>query len=311
MSIFKPSLLAAAISLSLSPALISQAVAASEPFVSVTAASCASAWQTTQAYSAGATIAHAGQHWRAEWWTQGEEPGTTGEWGVWRAQGACADGSAAAPEADNEAASCDSAWLAGSVYENGAIVQHAGQTWQAQWWTNSDEPGTTGEWGVWRLATASACAEQTTPPSALPDPTPEIKPEPDDSAPSNALVELVIAQQQAMSDRLQVLRAQAQRNDGVVLKEGNRYLDVNGTHYRLNADNYVLFDMPSPDFFDETALRNIFTSFDLDWELTWYDNGVVAVNKLFGNYDYGNGCLLEYKPSQIALEAQSRVDMET
>ncbi|MGL5948823.1 MAG: chitinase N-terminal domain-containing protein, partial [Aeromonas sp.] len=46
-------------------------------------------------------------------------------------------------------------------------------------------------------------------------------------------------------------------------------------------------------------------------ELTWYDNGVVAVNKLFGNYDYGNGCLLEYKPSQIALEAQSRVDMET
>jgi predicted chitinase len=33
-----------------------------------------------------------GHNWRAQWWTQGEIPGTTGEWGVWRDQGACTGG---------------------------------------------------------------------------------------------------------------------------------------------------------------------------------------------------------------------------
>ncbi|EKA4516317.1 hypothetical protein OLI49_004685, partial [Vibrio parahaemolyticus] len=25
-----------------------------------------------------------GKEWTAQWWTSGEEPGTTGQWGVWR-----------------------------------------------------------------------------------------------------------------------------------------------------------------------------------------------------------------------------------
>ncbi|HDV5393764.1 TPA: hypothetical protein RI724_002515, partial [Vibrio cholerae] len=32
----------------------------------------------------GAVVTHQGKSWTAQWWTQGEEPGTTGEWGVWR-----------------------------------------------------------------------------------------------------------------------------------------------------------------------------------------------------------------------------------
>ncbi|MFE3522666.1 chitinase [Streptomyces sp. NPDC059161] len=42
------------------------------------------------------------------------------------------------------------AWSAGSVYTQGNEVSHNGHTWKAKWWTQNEEPGTTGEWGVWQ-----------------------------------------------------------------------------------------------------------------------------------------------------------------
>jgi chitin-binding protein len=48
------------------------------------------AWSSATAYTGGNTVTHAGHNWRAKWWTQGEEPGTTGEWGVWEDLGNCA-----------------------------------------------------------------------------------------------------------------------------------------------------------------------------------------------------------------------------
>ncbi len=41
-------------------------------------------------------------------------------------------------------------WDKGVVYTQGDVVTHDGQEWTAQWWTKGEEPGTTGEWGVWR-----------------------------------------------------------------------------------------------------------------------------------------------------------------
>ncbi|APC37201.1 MULTISPECIES: glycosyl hydrolase family 18 protein [Nocardiopsis] len=43
------------------------------------------------------------------------------------------------------------AWTADSVYTGGDVVSHEGSEYRAQWWTRGEEPGTTGEWGVWRL----------------------------------------------------------------------------------------------------------------------------------------------------------------
>ncbi|CAA20076.1 MULTISPECIES: lytic polysaccharide monooxygenase [Streptomyces] len=40
-------------------------------------------------------------------------------------------------------------WSAGSVYNGGETVSHDGHTWRAKWWVTGEEPGTTGEWGVW------------------------------------------------------------------------------------------------------------------------------------------------------------------
>ncbi|WP_285731493.1 glycosyl hydrolase family 18 protein [Nocardiopsis sp. ATB16-24] len=43
------------------------------------------------------------------------------------------------------------AWSSGTVYNGGDVVSHNGSEYRAQWWTLGEEPGTTGEWGVWRL----------------------------------------------------------------------------------------------------------------------------------------------------------------
>ncbi|GGR11225.1 chitinase C-terminal domain-containing protein [Streptomyces griseomycini] len=49
----------------------------------------APAWDAAASYGGGSVVSHEGHTWKAQWWTKGEEPGTTGEWGVWRDQGAC------------------------------------------------------------------------------------------------------------------------------------------------------------------------------------------------------------------------------
>src|SRR6478609_8046351 len=56
------------------------------------AATCAAPWSASAVYTGGAVVSHGGQNWKAGWWTQGDTPGTTGEWGVWRSQGACGGG---------------------------------------------------------------------------------------------------------------------------------------------------------------------------------------------------------------------------
>lgn len=40
-------------------------------------------------------------------------------------------------------------WSASAVYNNGNIVSWNYRQWRAKWWTTNEEPGTTGQWGVW------------------------------------------------------------------------------------------------------------------------------------------------------------------
>lgn len=46
-------------------------------------------WNATTEYGGGSTVSHEGHSWKAKWWTKGEKPGTTGDWGVWQDLGAC------------------------------------------------------------------------------------------------------------------------------------------------------------------------------------------------------------------------------
>ncbi|MBT2544469.1 glycoside hydrolase [Streptomyces sp. ISL-44] len=42
------------------------------------------------------------------------------------------------------------AYVAGTVYTAGNEVSYNGRKYKAQWWTQNETPGTTGEWGVWK-----------------------------------------------------------------------------------------------------------------------------------------------------------------
>ncbi|MDX2319027.1 MAG: lytic polysaccharide monooxygenase [Moritella sp.] len=42
------------------------------------------AWSGNQTYTANDVVSYGNKIWTAQWWTTGEEPGTTGQWGVWR-----------------------------------------------------------------------------------------------------------------------------------------------------------------------------------------------------------------------------------
>ena len=57
----------------------------------------------------------------------------------------------------DQAAVCDNLWQAKQVYVGGDLVNHNGKRWRAEWWTQGEEPGSTGDWGVWRLQGDSDC----------------------------------------------------------------------------------------------------------------------------------------------------------
>ncbi|WP_258949192.1 family 20 glycosylhydrolase [Lentzea californiensis] len=46
-------------------------------------------WERDKVYNGGNVVSHNSRKWTAQWWTRGEEPGTTGQWGVWRDGGVC------------------------------------------------------------------------------------------------------------------------------------------------------------------------------------------------------------------------------
>lgn len=73
--------------------LTTGAAAVTVPAAQAAVASCsASAWSSGAVYVGGSLVTHGGAAWRAKWWTQGETPGTTGEWGVWERLGSCDGG---------------------------------------------------------------------------------------------------------------------------------------------------------------------------------------------------------------------------
>jgi len=68
------------------------------------------------------------------------------------------DGNTDTGEVDNgQVTSCD-VWLPGTTYAAaGSVVEWNNRTWENGWWTRGEEPGTTGQWGVWREVSSPSC----------------------------------------------------------------------------------------------------------------------------------------------------------
>ncbi|WP_372385454.1 glycosyl hydrolase family 18 protein [Vibrio sp. BS-M-Sm-2] len=48
---------------------------------------CTNAWDSGAVYTGGDQVTQGGKVWEAKWWTTGEDPTTTGQWGVWKESG--------------------------------------------------------------------------------------------------------------------------------------------------------------------------------------------------------------------------------
>jgi len=124
-------------------------------------------WSASAVYVGGDRVSHVEHTWRAKWWTQNEEPGTTGQFGVWEDLGACEGDTLPPPGGE----CVDPPWSAAAVYVGGDRVSHDGRTWRAKWWTQGEEPGVTSS-GVWEdLGACAGDPPPTTPPPTTPPPT--------------------------------------------------------------------------------------------------------------------------------------------
>jgi chitinase len=68
------------------------------PMTSASAApACAPAWSATTVYVGANTASYQLHNYTAKWWTQGDVPSSSGQWGVWTDNGACENGGTTPP----------------------------------------------------------------------------------------------------------------------------------------------------------------------------------------------------------------------
>jgi len=110
----------------------------------------AAAWSSSAVYTGGQLVSSGGHTWKAQWWTQGEKPGTAD---VWADQGACGGttttGPTTSPTTPTAPGACTvAAWSSQVAYSGGATVSYGGHRWTATWWTQGDVPGANSQ-NVW------------------------------------------------------------------------------------------------------------------------------------------------------------------
>jgi chitodextrinase len=179
-------------------AILSAAVAASSlASAGAHAATSCQAWNSSTAYVAGDTVTEAGKTYKANWWTQGNDPatsnGATGTGQPWTVTTSC--GSTTPPPPPTTPvpppppttpapppSSC-TPWNSTTAYSAGAVVSEAGKTYKANWWTQGDDPathsGATGTGQPWTIT--SNCSTTPVPPPPPPEnppPTPPSSPPP-------------------------------------------------------------------------------------------------------------------------------------
>ena len=125
----------------------------------------ADAWNASTVYLGGDVVTHNGSTYKAKWWTQGETPGESTVWelvagdgndgndgddGDDNGDGNGNDGNDGDDNNGNDDNADVAAWDSSKVYLKGDLVSHEGTVYEAQWWTQGDDPSKAGEWGAWK-----------------------------------------------------------------------------------------------------------------------------------------------------------------
>src|SRR5215213_2464793 len=135
------------------------------------AQTCASPWNSTSVYTAGMTASVNGINYTANFWTQGQNPATNnggpGSGQPWTSNGACSGSGGG-----GGGGSCAPTWNSTSVYTAGMTASLNGTNYQANFWTQGQNPSTNnggpGSGAPWTIiGTCSACTTVPSVPTGL------------------------------------------------------------------------------------------------------------------------------------------------
>jgi len=133
---------------------------------------CASPWNSTSVYTAGMTASLNGINYTANFWTQNQNPATNnggpGSGQPWTSNGPCGGSGGGG----GGGGSCATTWNATSVYTAGMTASLNGVNYQANFWTQGQNPSTNnggpGSGQPWTIiGTCSACTTVPSVPTGL------------------------------------------------------------------------------------------------------------------------------------------------
>ena len=179
-------------------ALLSAAAAASGlASAGAHAATSCQPWNASTAYVGGDTVTENGKTYKANWWTQGNDPATSsgaaGSGQPWTLSSGCTTAPppptppspppptptpppptpAPPPPTPAPPPSSCAVWNASTAYNGGATVTEGGKFYKANWWTQGDDPAThNGAVGTGQPWTLTSTCNGTTPPPPTPAPPP-------------------------------------------------------------------------------------------------------------------------------------------
>ena len=139
--------------------------------VGVAQTPCASPWSSTSVYTAGMTASLNGINYTANFWTQNQNPATNnggpGSGQPWTSNGACSGS-----DGGGGGGSCATPWNSTSVYTGGMTASLNGVNYQANFWTQNQNPATNnggpGSGQPWTIiGNCSACTTVPSVPTGL------------------------------------------------------------------------------------------------------------------------------------------------
>jgi len=180
-------------------ALLSAAVAGTTlASASAHAAVSCQPWNASTAYVGGDTVTENGHTYKANWWTQGNDPatnnGASGSGQPWTLSTGCSTTPPPPPPTPTPPppsptpapppSGC-TVWNATTAYNGGAVVTENGVTYKANWWTQGDDPAThngpSGSGQPWTITTS--CTTTPPPPTPVPPPPTPTPPPPTPAPP--------------------------------------------------------------------------------------------------------------------------------
>jgi len=136
------------------------------------AQTCNPTWVSTSVYTAGMTVSLNGINYTANFWTQGQNPSTNnggpGSGQPWTSNGTCSGSGGGG----GGGGSCAPTWNSTSVYTGGMTASLNGVNYQANFWTQGQNPSTNnggpGSGAPWTIiGTCSACTTVPSVPTGL------------------------------------------------------------------------------------------------------------------------------------------------